>query len=78
MPHYYFNLINRHGRSLQDEHGENFPNDGAALRHAGAIARDLSGQNGSAVFQHWSIEVLDSERHRLLGAAVAELATKSK
>lgn len=76
MPRYYFNLTNKHGRSLQDEHGENLPDEGAAVRHAGAIARDLSGQNGSAVFRRWSIEVLDSKRHRVLGGSVSDLALK--
>jgi hypothetical protein len=75
MPTYYFNLIDKHGRSIRDEHGEDLPDDAAAIRYAGSIARDLSGPNGSMDFQQGAIEILDSERRRLFGKSVAELST---
>jgi hypothetical protein len=77
MPMYYFNLIDKHGRSLQDEHGEDLPDDAAAIRYAGEVARDLSGPNGSMDFQQGAIDILDSERRCLLGKAVAEFSTDS-
>ena len=39
MPHYYFHL---QGSSARDTDGQEFPNDDAARREAGAVARELS------------------------------------
>jgi hypothetical protein len=69
---YYFNLVDKYGRVAQDKHGEDISDDAAAVRHAGAVARDLSGPNGTMDFQQGSNSPLQC-RIRSLATLAAHL-----
>jgi hypothetical protein len=78
MPRYFFNIVVRDRKPIEDPDGDLFPDAGAARRHAAIVAREMLADSHwyDRNIKYWAFAITDKQGRAIGRVAFSSPASK--